>query len=102
MAAGHPMAGGRDRRRRIPFTRARLLEAFVRLSETERAERTLAELGEQDREPGELRIAKAVLWLAPGDPPTQCLLQPGPLATEPPFDQLRVEPDRVRPDAPLA
>jgi hypothetical protein len=37
----------------------------VRLGETERAERTLAELGEQDREPGELRIAKAVLRLAP-------------------------------------
>jgi LuxR family maltose regulon positive regulatory protein len=40
----------------------------MRLGETERAEPTLAELGEQDREPGELRIAKAVLRLAQGDP----------------------------------
>jgi LuxR family maltose regulon positive regulatory protein len=35
----------------VPLTQARLLEALVRLGETERAERTLAELGEQDREP---------------------------------------------------
>jgi LuxR family transcriptional regulator, maltose regulon positive regulatory protein len=52
----------------VPPTRARLLQALVRLGETERAEQALAELGEQDRDHGEVRIAVAVLRLAHDDP----------------------------------
>jgi LuxR family maltose regulon positive regulatory protein len=52
----------------VPWTRARLLHALVRLGETERAEQALAELGEQDRERGEIRIAAAVVRLAQHDP----------------------------------
>ena len=37
---------------------------MVHLGETERAERAIAELGEQERERGQIRIAKAVLRLA--------------------------------------
>jgi LuxR family maltose regulon positive regulatory protein len=44
------------------------LPALVRLGETERAEQALADLGEQDRERGEIRIATAVLRLAQDDP----------------------------------
>ena len=48
--------------------RALRLHALVRLGETERAERALAELGDQDRERGEIRIATAALRLAQDDP----------------------------------
>jgi LuxR family maltose regulon positive regulatory protein len=41
---------------------------MVRLGETERAERAIAELGEQERERGQIRIATAVLRLAQDDP----------------------------------
>jgi LuxR family maltose regulon positive regulatory protein len=52
----------------VPPTRARLLLALVRLGDTERAEQALAELGERDRDGGDVRIATAVLRLAQGDP----------------------------------
>jgi LuxR family transcriptional regulator, maltose regulon positive regulatory protein len=52
----------------IPPTRARLVQALVRLGEIERAERALADLGEQDRDRGDIRIATAVLRLAQDDP----------------------------------
>jgi LuxR family maltose regulon positive regulatory protein len=48
--------------------RAQLLHTLVRLGEVERAERTLADLGEHDRDRGEIRIATAVLRLAQHDP----------------------------------
>jgi LuxR family maltose regulon positive regulatory protein len=48
--------------------RALQLQAMVRLGETERAERALAELGEQERERGQIRIAMAVLRLAQDHP----------------------------------
>jgi LuxR family transcriptional regulator, maltose regulon positive regulatory protein len=48
--------------------RALQLQAMVRLGETERAERVIAELGEQERERGQIRIATAVLRLAQDDP----------------------------------
>ena len=41
---------------------------MVSLGETERAERAIAELGEQERERGQIRIATAVLWLAQDHP----------------------------------
>ena len=44
------------------------LQAMVRLGETERAERAIAELGEQERERGQIRIATAVLRLAQDHP----------------------------------
>jgi LuxR family maltose regulon positive regulatory protein len=44
------------------------LQAMVRLGETERAEHALAELGEQERERGQIRIATAVLRLAQDHP----------------------------------
>jgi LuxR family transcriptional regulator, maltose regulon positive regulatory protein len=49
-------------------TRARLLQALVRLGDTERAEQALAGLGESDRERGEIRVAESALRLAQGDP----------------------------------
>jgi LuxR family maltose regulon positive regulatory protein len=52
----------------IPPARTRLLQALMRLGQIERAERALADLGEQDRDRGDLRIATAVLRLAQGDP----------------------------------
>ena len=52
----------------IPATRARLLEALVRTGQTERAERALAGLGDQDRDCGESRIAVAALRLAQDEP----------------------------------
>ena len=52
----------------VPPTRALLLLTLVRLGETERAEQVLADLGEQDRERGEMRIATAALRLAQDDP----------------------------------
>jgi LuxR family transcriptional regulator, maltose regulon positive regulatory protein len=52
----------------IQPARARLVQALVHLGEIERAERTLADLGEQDRDGGDIRIATAVLRLAQDDP----------------------------------
>ena len=52
----------------IPPARARLLQALVRLGQTERAEQGLADLGDEDRNRGDIRIATAVLRLAQGDP----------------------------------
>jgi LuxR family maltose regulon positive regulatory protein len=52
----------------IPPGRVRLLQAQVRLGEIERAEQALADLGEQDRDRGDIRIATAVLRLAQDDP----------------------------------
>jgi LuxR family maltose regulon positive regulatory protein len=51
----------------IAPARTRLLQALMRLGQIERAERALADLGEQDRDRGDLRIATAVLRLAQGD-----------------------------------
>jgi LuxR family maltose regulon positive regulatory protein len=51
----------------VPSSRAHLLYALVRLGETERAEQVLADLGEQDRERGEIGVATAVLRLAQDD-----------------------------------
>src|SRR5262249_62017949 len=44
------------------------LHTLVRLGDVERAEQTLAGLGEHDRDHGEMRIAAAVLRLAQDDP----------------------------------
>jgi LuxR family transcriptional regulator, maltose regulon positive regulatory protein len=52
----------------VPAARARRLQALVRLGEIGRAEQALADLGDQDRDRGEVRIATAVLRLARGDP----------------------------------
>jgi LuxR family maltose regulon positive regulatory protein len=52
----------------VPQARARQLQALVRLGEIEQAERALADLGEEDRDRGEVRVATAVLRLAQGDP----------------------------------
>jgi len=52
----------------VPRARALLVHALVRLGETEAAEQALAELGSQDRDHGETRIATAVLRLAQDDP----------------------------------
>jgi len=49
-------------------TRAFLLHALVRLGDTGRAEQTLAGLGDQAYDRGEIRVAVAVLRLAQGDP----------------------------------
>jgi LuxR family transcriptional regulator, maltose regulon positive regulatory protein len=52
----------------VTQARALLLHTLVRLGDTTRAEDGLAELGEQDRERGEIRIALAALHLAKNDP----------------------------------
>jgi len=52
----------------VPGARARQLLALLRLGKTEQAEQALAELGGEDRDPGEVRIATAMLRLAQGDP----------------------------------
>jgi LuxR family transcriptional regulator, maltose regulon positive regulatory protein len=52
----------------VPLARARLLQALVRLGELEQAEQALADLGEQDRDRGEIRIAMAELRLVQDDP----------------------------------
>jgi LuxR family transcriptional regulator, maltose regulon positive regulatory protein len=52
----------------LPPTQALRLITLVRLGETEHAGHDLAELGEQDRERGEIRIATAGLRLAQHDP----------------------------------
>jgi LuxR family maltose regulon positive regulatory protein len=48
--------------------RAHLLHALVRMGDTERAEQALAEVDEQNRGRGEMRIATAALRLAQDDP----------------------------------
>jgi len=50
--------------------RARLLQLLVRLGDTQHAEESIAALGEQDRDRGDIRIAIAVLRLAQHDPET--------------------------------
>ncbi|MGH3164721.1 MAG: hypothetical protein ACRDN0_02365 [Trebonia sp.] len=79
------MAGGRDRDALAAFLavervaghldapnlvipRARAMQMFilVRLSDTERAEQTLARLGERAREREDVHVETAVLLLAPG------------------------------------
>ncbi len=52
----------------VPRARALLVHALVRLSDTEGAEQALAELGDQDRDHGETRIATATLRLAQDNP----------------------------------
>jgi LuxR family maltose regulon positive regulatory protein len=52
----------------IPPARARLLQILVRLGDTQHAEQSIADLGEQDRDRGDVRIATAVLRLAQDDP----------------------------------
>jgi LuxR family transcriptional regulator, maltose regulon positive regulatory protein len=54
----------------VSATRPWLLDALIRLGETERAEQSLADLGEQDRDHGDIRTATAALRLAQGDPRT--------------------------------
>jgi LuxR family transcriptional regulator, maltose regulon positive regulatory protein len=54
----------------VSATRPWLLHALVRLGETERAEQSLADLGEQDRDHGDICTATAALRLAQGDPRT--------------------------------
>jgi LuxR family transcriptional regulator, maltose regulon positive regulatory protein len=44
-----------------------LVRVLVRLGDTERAEQVLADLGDSDRDPGQTRVAAAVLWLARDD-----------------------------------
>ena len=50
-------------------TRALRLHALVRLGETGRAEQDIAEISEQGRASGEIRMAVAALRIARGDPP---------------------------------
>jgi LuxR family transcriptional regulator, maltose regulon positive regulatory protein len=52
----------------VPSMHAELLQALVRVGDTERAEQRLADLSDQDRDAGEMRIAIAVLRLAQDDP----------------------------------
>jgi LuxR family maltose regulon positive regulatory protein len=52
----------------VPGNRQFLVQALVRLGETERAEEVLAVLGDQDRDLGHMRIGLAVLRLAQDDP----------------------------------
>jgi LuxR family maltose regulon positive regulatory protein len=52
----------------IPRIRAFMLQALVRLGQTERAGQALYGLSDEDREHGEIRIAEAALRLARDDP----------------------------------
>jgi LuxR family maltose regulon positive regulatory protein len=52
----------------VSATRSRLLLALLRLGETEQVEQACAELGAQDRDRGDIRIAVAALRLAQDDP----------------------------------
>jgi LuxR family transcriptional regulator, maltose regulon positive regulatory protein len=52
----------------VPRARGLLVHVLVRLGETEGAEQALAELGRQDPDHGETRIAEATLRLAQDDP----------------------------------
>ena len=49
-----------------------VIQILTRLGETQDAEDTLARLGEQERERGEIRITTAMLCLAQGDPRSAC------------------------------
>jgi LuxR family transcriptional regulator, maltose regulon positive regulatory protein len=59
LAGPHPLARP---------VRAWLIHAAVRLGDTERVEQVLADLGDRDRDRGEIRIATAALRLAQHDP----------------------------------
>ena len=48
--------------------RSHVLQALVRLGETQRVEQALAEMGEQEHDSGEMRNVVAVLRLAQHDP----------------------------------
>ncbi len=52
----------------VPRARAELLHVLARIGDTERAERTLAGMSDQERERGEIRIATAAVRLAQGCP----------------------------------
>jgi LuxR family maltose regulon positive regulatory protein len=52
----------------VTWMRSRALHTLVRLGQTGRAERALAELGEDERASAEMRTAEAALRLATGDP----------------------------------
>jgi LuxR family transcriptional regulator, maltose regulon positive regulatory protein len=52
----------------VPWTRALLLQALVRLGDTDSAEQALAGLGEQDRHSGPMRVVTAELRVARHDP----------------------------------
>jgi LuxR family maltose regulon positive regulatory protein len=52
----------------VPSMQALMLLALVRLGETERVEQALADLGERDRDRGDMRIVTAMLRLARDDP----------------------------------
>jgi LuxR family maltose regulon positive regulatory protein len=52
----------------VPSGQALAIYALVRLGETDRAEQVLADLSDQDREPGEMRIVTAALRLTQDDP----------------------------------
>ena len=52
----------------VTSMRSRMLQTLVRLGQTGRAERALAELGEDERASADMRIAAAALRLAAGDP----------------------------------
>jgi len=52
----------------VTRTTACLLHALVRVGETARAERAVAQMNARDRESGEMRIALALLQLAKNDP----------------------------------
>jgi LuxR family transcriptional regulator, maltose regulon positive regulatory protein len=52
----------------LPSTRGWIVRALVRLGEFENAEQVLADLGEDDRDRGEMRVATAVLRLAQDNP----------------------------------
>jgi LuxR family maltose regulon positive regulatory protein len=52
----------------IPPARARLLQVLVRLGDIQHAEQSIADLGERDRDRGDIRVATAVLRLAQDDP----------------------------------
>jgi hypothetical protein len=51
-----------------PWMRAHMLQALVRLGQTERAEAVLTGLGSRERHSGEMRTALASLRLAQHDP----------------------------------
>ncbi len=59
LAGPHPLARP---------VQAWLVRVLVRLGDTERAEQILAGLGERGGDPGQTRVAAAVLWLARDDP----------------------------------
>jgi LuxR family transcriptional regulator, maltose regulon positive regulatory protein len=52
----------------VPRMRASLMHALIRMGEVERAEQALGDIGEQDRDRAEMRMATAALRLAQHDP----------------------------------